>query len=74
MAAVMTDADFIAAMQGGPLTHLSLQHCPRGTVPAAPTNEDRRRALRDVQPIELHNAVQWPHLAAKEEACPQSSS
>lgn len=72
MATTISDADFIAAMQGGPLTYLSLQHCPAGSVPAAPTNAERARAFRDVRPApELHNAYSWPHLA-KGDACPQS--
>lgn len=59
----MNDADFQSAMMGtGPLAYLSMQHCPRGTTPAAPTNEDRARAFRDVQPVETHNGYCWPHL------------
>ena len=77
MAASMTDSALIAAMQQGlppitgPLTHLSFQRCPRGTQPDAPTNADRARALRDVQPVATHNAHPWPHLQPKEEPCPQ---
>ena len=60
-----------AVLHPAPLAHLSLQHCPRGVVPAAPTNDDRRRAYRDVQPVSLHNDYRWAHLrSAKEEACP----
>lgn len=53
-----------AALHPAPLAFLSLQHCPRGVVPAAPTNLDRRRAFRDVQPVTTHNAHPWPHLRA----------
>lgn len=63
-----------ATFHPGPLAFLSLQRCPRGTVPAAPTNAERARAFRDVRPApELHNAYGWPHLSApaKEEACPR---
>ena len=59
----MNDADFYAAMSAfGPLASLSIQHCPRGTTPAAPTNDDRARAFRDAQPVTTHNAHPWPHL------------
>ena len=48
------------------LRALSFQHCPRGAWPLpVPTNEERRRAWRDCQPVELHNAYPWDHLNAK---------
>ena len=56
----MDDADFIAAI--GPLTCLSLQRCRPNVMPKAPTNEERRRAWRDRQPVELHNAHPWDYL------------
>lgn len=48
------------------LAYLSLYHCPRGAVPPAPTNEDRRRVWRDLQPVTLENAYPWPHLEPRE--------
>lgn len=59
----MTDEDFYAAMSAfGPLASLSIPHVPRGAQPSAPTNEDRARAFREVQPVTTHNAHPWRHL------------
>lgn len=44
------------------LRALSLQHCPRGTIPESPTNEERARAFRDSLPIVLANGYQWDYL------------
>lgn len=48
------------------LRALSFQHCPRGAMPAAPTNEERRRIWRDCQPVQLHNEYQWDHIKRAE--------
>ncbi|MFT4196367.1 MAG: hypothetical protein QM601_00385 [Pseudoxanthomonas sp.] len=37
------------------LVHLSIQHCPRGQVPAAPSNEERYRAFREAIPVLFGN-------------------
>lgn len=50
------------------LAYLSLYHCPRGAVPPAPTNEDRRRIWRDLQPVELVNAYPWEFRVREEYA------
>lgn len=62
-----------ADLHPAPLQGLSLQRCYRGRegVPHVPTDEDRRRAFRDTLPVEIHNAIPWPHLQPKGEPCPQ---
>lgn len=62
----------MSALDVAPLTFLSLQHCPPGTVPEAFTNEERRRALRNALPASLHNDYPWAHLPKPKEepACP----
>lgn len=54
------------------LTSLSLQHCPRGTIPAAPTNEERARAFRDCLPVVTHNSYPWDHIKRVEYAREQT--
>lgn len=54
------------------LRALSLQHCPRGTIPDSPTNEERARAFRDSLPIVLANGYQWDHIKRVEYARTQT--
>lgn len=46
--------------QFGPLAGLSIQHTWPGVTPIAPSNEDRARAFRQVQPVALANHFHWP--------------
>lgn len=53
-------ADFAASIAGfGPLTFLSIQHSPPGTVPEAFTNEERARAFRNALPVATANSYHW---------------
>ena len=45
------------------LAHLSLQRCPRGVTPRAPTNDERRRAFAALQRPQPNN-YRWHHLEA----------
>jgi hypothetical protein len=52
----------------GPLLGLSFRraghHCGPKHTPQPPTNEDRRRALLQVWPMERHNQFNWQQSAA----------
>ena len=52
---------FGSQLRPAPLTALSLVRATAG-VPPTPSNIDRRRAFRDVQPVDLHNSIPWKHL------------
>lgn len=54
-------SDGICALRPAPLQHLSLVRCTRGRdgVPHVPDNIQRRRAFRDLLPVEIHNAIPW---------------
>lgn len=43
----------------GPLAFLSLQRTERGRTPMAPSNEERLRAFRSVQPAMPANNYEW---------------
>lgn len=51
------------------LRSLSFQHCPRGEwPPPVPTNEERRRAFREMLPVVLANNHPWDHIKRVEYA------
>lgn len=53
---------FGTQLRPAPLTALSLVHATAG-VPPTPSNIDRRRAFREVQPVDLYNAIRWPYMS-----------
>ncbi len=57
----MNDNNGIAIRQAapGPLAFLSLQHPARFSTPAAPSNEDRFRAYRNLLPAMPGNNYAW---------------
>lgn len=50
------------------LSFLSIQHCPRGRLPDAYSNEERARIFRDSLPVQLHNSHPWDHIKRVEYA------